>query len=95
MKHDVQRGTTEVHDYGPGRMTSEPVFVPKPGAVAEDDGWILSYVYDPQRDRSDVVILEAQDFSAGPIATIRLPVRVPFGFHGGWAPDAGGTAVVA
>ena len=68
-------------------MTAEPVFVRKPGAVAEDEGWILSYVYDPKRDLSDVVILDAQDFAGEPIATIRLPVRVPFGFHGGWAPD--------
>ena len=86
-KHDVQRATTEVHDYGPGRMTSEPVFVRKQGATAEDEGWIMSYVFDPKRNLSDVVILDAQDFAGEPIATIRLPVRVPFGFHGGWAPD--------
>jgi len=41
----------------------------------------------PQRDLSDVVILDAQDFTGEPTATIRLPVRVPHGFHGGWAPD--------
>lgn len=87
MKHDTQRETTEVHDYGPGRMTSEPVFVRKPGAAAEDEGWVLSYVYDPKRDLSDVVILDAQDFAGEPVATIRLPVRVPFGFHAGWAAD--------
>jgi carotenoid cleavage dioxygenase-like enzyme len=87
MKHDTQRGTTEVQEYGAGRMTSEPVFVRKPGATAEDEGWILSYVYDQKRDLSDVVILDAQNFSGEPVATIRLPVRVPFGFHGGWAPD--------
>ena len=69
-------------------MTAEPVFVRKPGATAEDEGWVLSYVYDPQRDLSDVVILDAQDFAGEPVATIRLPVRVPFGFHGGWAPIA-------
>jgi carotenoid cleavage dioxygenase len=34
-----------------------------------------------------VVILDAQDFAGEPIATIHLPVRVPFGFHGGWAAD--------
>jgi carotenoid cleavage dioxygenase len=83
MKHDMQRQTTEVHDYGPGRMTAEPVFVRKSGATAEDQGWILSYVYDPQSDLSEVVILDAQDFAGEPVATIRLPVRVPFGFHGG------------
>jgi carotenoid cleavage dioxygenase len=87
MKHDLERGTTEVHDYGRGRMTAEPVFVRKPGAGGEDEGWILSYVYDSDRHQSDVIILDAQDFTGNPIATIRLPVRVPFGFHGGWAPD--------
>ncbi len=87
MKHDLRRGKTEVHDYGRGRMTSEPVFVRKPGAADEDDGWVISCVYDSDRHRSDVVILEAQDFGGEPIATIPLPVRVPFTFHGGWAPD--------
>ncbi len=88
MKHDVQRGTTEIHDYGRGRTTAEPVFVRKPEGTAEDDGWVLSFVHDSDRNQSDVVILDAQDFSGEPVATIRLPVRVPNGFHGGWAPDA-------
>lgn len=87
MKHDLVRGSTEVHDFGEGRMTLEPVFVRKAGASAEDEGWILSYVYDWNTGLSDVVILDAQGFTDEPVATIRLPVRVPFGFHGGWAPD--------
>ena len=53
----------------------------------EDDGWVMSYVYDAATDRSDVVILDAQDFTGEPVATIHLPVRVPFGFHGSWVPD--------
>jgi carotenoid cleavage dioxygenase len=40
-------------------------------------------IYDAERHRSDVVILEARDFAGEPIATVRLPVRVPFTFHGG------------
>ena len=79
-------GTTVEHDYGPGRMTLEPVFVPREGATDEDDGWVMSYVYDATTDRSDVVILDAQDFTGDPVATIHLPVRVPFGFHGNWIP---------
>jgi len=87
VKHDVERQTAELHDYGPARVTMEPVFVPRTGAAAEDDGWIMSYVYDGARDLTDVVILDASDFAGDPVATIRLPVRVPFGFHGGWVPD--------
>ena len=84
----MQRGTSEEHDFGDGRMTLEPVFVRRRGSVAEDDGWVMSYVYDAKRNLNDVVILDAQDFAGDPVATIHLPVRVPFGFHGGWAADA-------
>ncbi len=95
MKHDMVSGATEVHDFGAGRVTLEPVFVRKRGAVAEDEGWILSYVYDASRGLTDVVILDAQAFGDEPVATIRLPVRVPFGFHGGWAPDVDIQPIVA
>lgn len=88
FKHDMTIGHTEIHDYGLGRATQEPVFVAREGATAEDDGWILSYVHDASRNASDVVILDAQGFSDEPVATIRLPVRVPFGFHGNWVSDA-------
>jgi carotenoid cleavage dioxygenase len=88
IRHDLAAGTSEVHDYGAGRVTLEPLFVPRSPGAAEDDGWVMSYVYDATTDRSDVVILDAQDFGGEPVATIHLPVRVPFGFHGSWLPDA-------
>lgn len=85
-KHDLDKGTTETHSEGAGRMFLEPVFVPRAEDADEDDGWVMAYVYDATRDGSDVVILHAQDFAAPPIATIHLPQRVPFGFHGNWVP---------
>ena len=87
LRHDLVAGTTEVHDFGPGRVTLEPVFVPRTPTAAEDDGWLLSFVYDGNRDRSEVVVLDAGDFTGPPVATVDLPVRVPFGFHGSWLPD--------
>jgi len=87
LKHDLVAGTTLVHDGGPGRVFQEPVFVPRSPDAAEDDGWIMAYSYDAATDRSDVVILHAQDFDGDPVATIHLPQRVPFGFHGNWVPD--------
>ena len=88
IKHDLVAGTTTEHDYGDGRITLEPVFVPREGATAEDDGWVMSYVYDATTDTSDVVVLDAQDFTGDPVATVKLPVRVPFGFHGNWIPTS-------
>jgi carotenoid cleavage dioxygenase len=88
LKHDLRDGKREVHREGRARLFMEPVFVPRTPDAEEDDGWVMAYVYDAATDGSDVVILHAQDFAGGPLATIHLPARVPFGFHGNWVPDA-------
>jgi carotenoid cleavage dioxygenase len=87
VKTDVERGVTEVHDAGSANFAMEPVFVPRSPDAAEDDGWLLVYVHDAERNACDVAVLDAQDFTAAPIATVHLPVRVPYGFHGNWIPD--------
>ncbi len=86
LKHDLDKGTTDTWDPGPGRMTSEAVFVPADGSAAEDDGWLLAYVHDAATQSSDLVVLPAQDLAAGPVASVHLPQRVPAGFHGNWIP---------
>jgi carotenoid cleavage dioxygenase len=88
LKHDLQTGTSIEHEEGAHRMFLEPVFVPRDDAAGEDEGWVMAYVYDAREDRSDVIVIDAQDFAAGPVATVELPDRVPFGFHGNWVPDA-------
>jgi carotenoid cleavage dioxygenase len=88
LKHDLETGSSEAHGYGDGRSSGEGVFVPRSDDAAEDDGWVMSLVYDRGTDRSDLVILDAQDFSGEPVATVHLPQRVPYGFHGNWVPDA-------
>jgi carotenoid cleavage dioxygenase len=89
IKYDHKRGDAVVHDPGAGRVPSEGVFVPDPDGAAEDDGWVMTYVYDAARDGSDFVIIDARDFGSPPIARVALPQRVPFGFHGSWIPDPG------
>ncbi len=88
-KHDLKDGKIEIHDEGPARQFMEAVFVPRSDDADEDDGWVMTYVYDASSNKTDVVIQHAQDFSGAPVATIHLPARVPFGFHGNWLPDAG------
>jgi carotenoid cleavage dioxygenase len=88
-RHDLEAGTTEAHDFGAGRKAMEPVFVPRAPDAAEDDGWVLTFVYDAVTDTSEVVVLSAQDLAGEPVATVHLPVRVPYGFHGNWVPDVG------
>jgi carotenoid cleavage dioxygenase len=87
-KHDLLLGRTERHDVGPGSAASEPVFIPAGDDNGEDAGWVVSVVYDPGRDASDVIVVDATDFSGPPAAVIHLRQRVPFGFHGAWISGA-------
>ena len=67
-----------------GDKASEPVFVPRTADAAEGDGWLLAPVYRAATDTSDLIVLDAQDITSGPVATVHVPRRVPFGFHGNW-----------
>jgi carotenoid cleavage dioxygenase len=82
VKHDSRTGVGSVYSPGEGRVPSEAIFVPARNATAEDDGWLLSFVYEPRRDASDLVIIDAAELATQ--AIIELPTRVPFGFHGNW-----------
>ncbi|MDB5443828.1 MAG: retinal pigment epithelial rane protein [Phenylobacterium sp.] len=82
---DLQTGKRQVHALDAGDLTSEPVFVPRSAGAAEGDGWITAVVWRAAEDRSDLLIFEALDIAKGPIATAKVPRRVPFGFHGNWA----------
>lgn len=83
-KHDLESGTRQVHDFGSGRVASEFVFVPRAGATAEDDGWLMGLVIDKAAEQTDFVILDAAKFEAEPRATITIGHRIPPGFHGNW-----------
>ncbi|SFE08664.1 carotenoid cleavage dioxygenase [Actinacidiphila alni] len=89
IKHDLERGTTQTHRFAKDAAVSEPVFVPAhDNARTEDDGYVLSYVHNPERGATDLVILSAQDFTGAPLARIHLPATVPLGLHGSWVPTA-------
>ncbi|KAL6344273.1 hypothetical protein AAG906_037838 [Vitis piasezkii] len=65
--------------YGEGRFGGEACFV---GAEegGEGEGWLMSIVRDEKRERSELIVVEADDIKQ--VASVRLPTRVPYGFHG-------------
>jgi carotenoid cleavage dioxygenase-like enzyme len=87
LRHDLSRGTTQAHEFGRDATVGEAVFAPAAPDAAEDDGYVMAFVHNPERGASDLLILAAQDFLGDPVATIHLPARVPLGFHGSWIPD--------
>jgi carotenoid cleavage dioxygenase-like enzyme len=68
---------------GPQAFYNEPGFAPRDGATAEDDGYLVTIGWNPQRTRSEVLVFDARDgeFGRGPVARVLLPRRVPHGFH--------------
>jgi carotenoid cleavage dioxygenase len=87
MKYDRHTGERREISLGKGRLPGEPVFAPADGAQAEDEGYIMTYVYDAGRDASQFVVFDAATFDPSPVATVDLP-RIPFGFHGSWIPSS-------
>ena len=59
---------------------------PRRDSLDEGDGWVLALTYDVVHDRSELVVLDAQEIEAPPCAVVKLPRRVPAGLHGTWLP---------
>lgn len=85
-KFDIAGGRSERVHFGAGVFGSEAPFAARSGASTEDDGYLLSYVTDINRDCSECWLYAAQDLSAGPVAKLRLPARIGSGTHACWAP---------
>ncbi len=82
------QGRTTLFYAGDDSSTQEPVYAPRPGGTEEGDGYVLVLVNRLGEMRNDLLILNARDFNAAPLAVIKLPVRLRNGLHGNWVPAA-------
>lgn len=85
IKHDLATGERWQFDHGPGRAAGEPVFIAR--GEEEDDGWLVTFVHDMGKGTAEFVVMDAADFSRPYVARVKLPQRIPFGFHGNWVSD--------
>lgn len=88
VRYDLTDGSATRYRYGEGVYGSEAPFAPRPGATDEDDGWLLTFVTDVEDWSSACWVFDAREVEAGPVAKVKLPRRVPAGFHAAWAPGA-------
>ncbi|MGO9607681.1 MAG: carotenoid oxygenase family protein [Candidatus Binataceae bacterium] len=79
---DTTTGEISSHDFAPNGYVGEPVFIPAAAKGAEDDGYVVTLVLNAATKRTDIVILDARDIAAKPLAVAHLTHHVPFGFHG-------------
>lgn len=71
--------------YGPRCFGGEPFFVarePDNPEADEDDGFLVSYVHDENIGESRFLVMDAKSPNLDIVAAVKLPRRVPYGFHG-------------
>lgn len=84
IKYDLQTGGSQTLTYGGRKFGGEAAFAPRDGATAEDEGYLITFVYDEDCDRSELWIVDARRFEQGPVARLAIPQRVPIGYHTCW-----------
>jgi all-trans-8'-apo-beta-carotenal 15,15'-oxygenase len=84
LKLDLETKERQLYSFATQGYVGEPIFVPKPRATKEDEGWVMTLVYDAGNHRSDLVIFEGENFDRGPIARLHLKHHIPYGLHGSW-----------
>ncbi|MFK7979516.1 MAG: carotenoid oxygenase family protein [Saprospiraceae bacterium] len=84
VKYDTEKDSSKTHWYGEGKFGSESPFIPAENGTGEDEGYIISFVSDERDGTSEAIILDAQNIEKAPLARIKMPQRVPLGFHACW-----------
>ena len=85
----LDHATGELQTYwaGPTSTLQEPCFVPSSQTAAEGEGYLLAVANRLADSRSDLLIFDAQHLADGPIATVRLELRLRPALHGNWTPQ--------
>jgi carotenoid cleavage dioxygenase len=82
---DFESGAEQHWWCGPASTLQEPCFVPRSPDGPEGDGWIVQVCNRLDERRSDLLLFDALEIEQGPVATIQVPIRLRFGFHGNFA----------
>ena len=84
VRHDLQTGRCSSYHEGPQTWFNDMSFAPRDNCRFEDDGYLVGFVWEGAAQQSWVYVMDAANIAQGPVARIRVPERVPHGFHGTW-----------
>jgi carotenoid cleavage dioxygenase-like enzyme len=84
LKHDFETGKDVTHLYPDGWSAGEAVVCPREGSTGEDDAYVVTFALEHATGRSELWIWSAKDFGGAPIARVKIPARVPAGYHAWW-----------
>lgn len=86
VKYDHEKQTREVYEYPQGWYPSESPFAKSTRGGSEDRGYVITVATNAKDYTGEAWVFDAQRITTGPIARVKLPSRVPVGFHAAWIP---------
>jgi carotenoid cleavage dioxygenase len=81
---DVETGAKTTYAFPKGVFASEAPFCPRVGATSEDDGYLVTFTTDVAANASECQVFDAKELARGPVARVKLPMRIPSGTHATW-----------
>lgn len=85
---DLAEGTTQVWSAPSTCPVLEPCFIPRAPDAPEGDGWIVQALTNSETMLTELNVFEATRVARGPLATVKLPLRLKPAYHGSWAEAA-------
>jgi all-trans-8'-apo-beta-carotenal 15,15'-oxygenase len=85
LKLNTHTNKTDIWSAHPLNFAEEPIFVPDPAGIQEDEGWLLALMYDHTKERSALNIFDATNLAAGPICRLWFTHPLAHGLHGSWS----------
>ena len=85
VKKDLEDSFQDKTWSHPSHYPGEVYFIPRPDGEDEDDGVIVTVVFDGEREQSYLLLLDGESFEE--INHAYLPHNIPFAFHGNWFPN--------
>ncbi len=85
-RFDFATGEVEAMFAGPEYGLQEVTFAPRSPDAPEADGWVMAVATNYETMKSELVIGDTANLTAGPVARVRLPFKAPGQIHGNWVP---------
>ncbi|WP_162958391.1 carotenoid oxygenase family protein [Nocardia yunnanensis] len=81
LRVDTRTGAEDLYHFGDGAAAGELIFAPRVGGVDELDGYALTLVHHAGAAETELVVFDARELAAGPLARVIVPFAIPSGFH--------------
>jgi carotenoid cleavage dioxygenase-like enzyme len=81
VRIDTLTGAEDLYHFGNGAAAGELIFAPRVGGTDELDGYALTLVHQAGSGETELVVFDARDLPGGPLARVKIPFRIPSGFH--------------